>query len=278
MVHVLAVVLLATPISDVPTGWVVLSAPPAGDQLTCAGYSEREWKVAWTDGGVRITPDDGQQSRSDSEPFPIKGTAEEGLAGERHVLGVQDGYLIGFDAGEFGGALWWASKDGSRRERLRTPGETTYDVENVHGMASMGDDVLVIQGLAHLSINVGKAVLVSTTGHRIRFLADLNAEPLFVFREDDRSAIVLTNRRLIRLHPSGAIEVLAQLEVLDSALYPNSMVRSPSGVFWVGMRHLVLRLAPRGSGYESTWFAPKDCANWKVRGTDCVCGDTRSHK
>jgi len=43
----------------------------------------------------------------------------------RHVIRVRDGKLVGEDQGEWGGSLWWISKDGRRRKWLSD--------ENVHG-------------------------------------------------------------------------------------------------------------------------------------------------
>ena len=43
--------------------------------------------------------------------------------GDRHVLGVADGWLVGFNAGEFGGGLWWFSFDGKRSKRISSPWE-----------------------------------------------------------------------------------------------------------------------------------------------------------
>ena len=52
-------------------------------------------------------------------PFKVpQGTAEDGLAGEWFSVEVSDGWLIGFNAGEFGAGLWWFSPDGKKRYKI----------------------------------------------------------------------------------------------------------------------------------------------------------------
>ena len=45
-------------------------------------------------------------------------SATEGLAGEWFSVKVSDGWIIGFNAGEFGAGLWWFSPDGKKREKI----------------------------------------------------------------------------------------------------------------------------------------------------------------
>src|SRR3989338_3092805 len=71
------------------------------EALTCGGYSKHEWEVKLEGEEIKVSP----LIRKDNEsslPFEIVASKdEEGLMGERHVQKVTDGWLIGFDAGEW---------------------------------------------------------------------------------------------------------------------------------------------------------------------------------
>ncbi|HEX7837136.1 MAG TPA: hypothetical protein VF469_06710 [Kofleriaceae bacterium] len=61
------------------------------------------------------------------------------------MLAVADGFLVGTDAGEWGGALQWFSKDGARHAQIADA--------NVRSLVVLGaDEVLVLEGLNHLSL------------------------------------------------------------------------------------------------------------------------------
>jgi hypothetical protein len=205
-------------------------------------------------------------------PFEIKGGAEEGLAGGSHVLKVSDGYLIGFDAGEFGGALWWFDATGRTRKRLALPAKNKdFDQDNVHAIVAFGQDAIVLEGLAHLSFDFGKAVLVSgKPGHEVKLLGDLGSSPGAVIEETPGTLLVLATKRLLRVKASGGVEKLGDIPQL-SALYPNSMVRAPSGTVFAGMRHFVARITIDGKKVSTTWLVPQTCLEFAVAGTDCKC-------
>jgi hypothetical protein len=53
-------------------------------------------------------------AETSSLPFKIEAAPKQGemdLAGSRLVLAVDRGYLVGFDAGEFGGGVWSFATD-----------------------------------------------------------------------------------------------------------------------------------------------------------------------
>lgn len=256
-----------------PAGWVpypVSQKPDGLDNLDwrCAGYSEREWRVVPGLEGVEISrlPNGPVQ---DPLPFDIRPQkAEAGLAGHRRVKRVGDGWLVGFDAGEFGGALWWFSADGSERKKLAD--------ENVVGFADGASGVLALVGLYHMGLNYGKLLLVREGqggDRRVEVVADLGAAPAAYAMEPDGSLLVATHRKLIRARTTGGVEQLHA--PANGFIYPNSMTLSVAGVLHIGMRHFVLRLSPAGGGYKEEWFVPSECSKFELRDYDCVCRNRR---
>jgi hypothetical protein len=214
--------------------------------------------------GLKISLD-ARSNHIDPLPPAIK---ERGVAAgsksARRVLRVEDGWLVGLDAGEFGGGLWWFNSDGREGRRLSD--------DNVVGFAEGASGVLALTGLAHAGFDHGRVLRVeggAGAGRRVEPLADLGAAPRSFVAEKKDSLLVLTTRGLVRVKASGAVEQL--IDTNYGLLYPNSMTLSPSGVIHVGMRHFVTRMTPSGGGYKEEWFVPSDCTRFRIRGYDCAC-------
>ena len=74
-------------------------------------------------------------------------------------LQFDDGWLVAYDLGEFGGALIWLPKEGD--SYIVSP-------ENTHDLLQAGDVVYAAQGLDHLSLRSGGILTVIRTSHRSR--------------------------------------------------------------------------------------------------------------
>lgn len=240
---------------DAPKGWVPFSI--SDEALRCGSYSKLEWKVAFKNGRLEI----GRVSRETELklPFVLDGR------GKRSVQKVDDGWLAGFDAGEWGGELWWLGEKGSPRRRLSQ--------ENVVGLAPASEGFFVFTGLAHLGTDRGGVLLASrgASGWEARKLAELGSAIWAFAAESSESVLALTTKRLVRVQASGKIDVL--LETRYRGLYPNSLALAEDGAMYVGMRHFITRLTPGASGYTQEWFVPESCRRFELRGIDCVCLD-----
>lgn len=248
------------PLAD---GWVAHREPwPESDAIFCGNYSNRRWKVALDGENLQITPEDRSQARQD--PWPPGIVLEANSFGDRHVIAVSDGWLIGFDAGEFGSGLWWLSSDGSRDKSL--------SYENVNGFARTSQGVLAFVGLSHMGFSSGQVLRIADSGaedRKVEVLADLGAAPDTFVVESPDTVLVLTTTGLVRVTSSGEVQPLFKTNY--SRLYPKSMTLSQSGVITVGMQLFVTRLTPRGNTYREQWFVPKYCARFVIRDVECEC-------
>jgi len=171
------------------------------------------------------------------------------LGGEQHVARVDGGYLVGFNAGEWGGGAWWFSPDGRRRRKLtlRSPG---YFAENVHGFASLGSDVLAFEGLTHNGYDGGQVVRL----HRgpdgewqPSVFAELETCPEAVVSESASSWLLATSTGIWRLDSRARVAPVWRPPG-GHLYYPNSIVRDADGLTYMGMRNLVVRLTPQTVG------------------------------
>ena len=240
--------------------WYATDPPAKGsDQWIIAnGDVGHDWAVTLGTAGPRVDLFD--RNRDSPLPFAIRpGLPGERLAGERIAQKVVDGWLVGFNDGEFGAALWWFSPDGTRR----------YHVSDDHvvGFAPTKVGLLAVEGLAHGVVSRGKIVRLFCD-ERGRWVSesflDLGHAPQVAAKGADDSLVIATTSRLLRVIPSSrTIEVILD-QVFWGGLYPNSMVITREGEIIMGMRHGVAKIQCHIRPYKMWWLLPsKDVLDQK---------------
>jgi hypothetical protein len=262
----------------IPAGWTAHPLPD-GEDWDCANRG-RDWEVARApDGSLAITNAVGR--RIDPLPFETKptptalsrstGLSETDFDGDRRVVRVADGFIVGFNKGEFGGRAFWFSPDGERWAVLSPTPEPRrlqdYHPENVRALVPLGSDVLAFEGLAHLTDNEGQVLRLSRDSKgrwRATRFAALPGVPDVVVEERAGRWLVVTPTAIVRLTAEGKVRVLWSGRYLGT-LYPSSGVRFEDGTIFVSMRFFVLRLKPSGERYTVDALVapgcnPKRCA------------------
>jgi hypothetical protein len=251
-----------------PVGWSKAQPPAqeirAGNSLACANYSRHEWKVISIIGGLQVL--DADKLRA-TPIFPSHFVQSKEMRGRAVTLKTSDGWLIGFDAGEFGGGLWWSNEDGKTVKHLLE--------ENVHALVVQNGTPLVLTGLAHMDSDEGAIYAyhpgrAETSGSLPR-VADLGSSPGAASVSEDGTLFIVTQKNVVRFRTASGLEPLYTNRAL-SALYPNSIVMQKDGRLFVGMRFYVLELMPeKHNPHSATWFVPSECRSMRVKGFDCVC-------
>jgi hypothetical protein len=249
---------------SVPAGWTIYQTPTDGnDSLRCANYSQKEWRVSVSGTGkTQITPS--QPQRKSSEPdLPPGVKLQRGMVGLHSSLRVSNGWLLGFDGGEFGGGLWLAASDG-KAQRLSE--------ENVHGFIETSRGVLIFVGLDHLGTDSGKVLIAPyavTSKSDLRTLVDLDGAPGAFTKLSADTALVVTTHGISQITSAGVSKKLLSRNF--GMLYPNSIVSLPDGTIYAGMRLFVVRLVLRSGDYTEEWLVPQGCEKFHVQGFDCAC-------
>jgi len=254
--------LVMTSFADQPTRfptdlsrWHVTERPTReGDQWRVANGDKHEWGVSHGDAGPRA--DLRPRGRAVPAPLPFKiepGSALDGLAGERKSVRVDDGWVVSFNAGEFGAGVWWFSPDGARRDKLSG--------ENVVDLVPTTSGLLAFEGLAHRGLTAGKVARLSRAADgrwRSETVLDLGHVPWAVTKDADGSLVVVTSDRLLRVIPSTMkLEVILPHLPWGTA-YPNSVAVAPSGTIYVGMRRYVAKVERAGTAYKLRWLVPSE--------------------
>lgn len=170
---------------------------------------------------------------------------------------VADGYLIGFNNGEFGGGLYWFSADGKQHYEIPASARFT---ENTQYLLMRGPELLSLRGLAHMSIHTGVLSRLAQDA-----MGTWKETPL-VNLEDTASCYcfqgpdlwIATHSRLLRISARNQLTVAVD-KAFWSVLYPNSLIASAPDTFYLGMRAGVARIQLRpGSTPDIRWLLPGD--------------------
>ena len=267
----------STPLStnrfSMPEGWIVYPKPsPESAQYLCANHSRKEWKVESDGEKIKISEYSYREDEQIAKlPPKLRAVISknrnigQGLGGYLHIEPFENGWLIGSDAGEWGGKLFWLSDDGTQKKELLN--------DNVRGIAKTGSRVLILSGMAHLSLDDGKIYkLVKDEKENLKtqLLFDLKTQPQTFTVQRDDSILITLNDRIIRLDSSAEkIETLKEIEF--SGLYPNSMTVASDGAIYIGMRLFIVRLVPHENSYTEEWLVEKNCRKFELKNYDCVC-------
>jgi hypothetical protein len=252
----------------IPEGWVQGRAPigslEEGSELLCANYSRHQWRVE-TESPDKIAIFDSEQEKSPTVAFPPHFVRTKEMLGKAIEFKAGDGWLIGFDAGEFGGGLWWSNADGSETKPLTG--------ENVQVIVQRRKELLVLTGLAHLSMDQGTiySYLPANKASQLVRVGDLGSAPGAATFQEDGALLIATERRVLKLMPDNRLRELYRNE--DMAFYyPHSIAVDRRGAVFVGMRFYLLRLAPLSEGvYDAAWFVRTGCTKVKIKDFDCIC-------
>jgi hypothetical protein len=241
----------ATP-PPMPKDWVHCKKP----DLTQTQAIGPEWDVFLIGGKLKIIP--AQRKEELKLPFEVIFNPHEGVIGDQHVIRDKDGWLVGYNGGEFGGSLWWFSQNGKQRKHLAD--------ERVLGFLAYPTGVIILTGLAHLSTTEGSVLFIAQETKKIRRLADLGSPPANFFKESDHSLLAVsfrggrstamsighTNAYLMRITLTGKTKNFLLPEA--NLLAAKSMVVLPNGTINVGYGTYIARLTPSGKSYREEWF------------------------
>jgi hypothetical protein len=253
--------------------WVERPQAPSVDERQCAYYSDLFWSVSLKRGQPRV---DRMGVRTHVDPFPLSYSEGPGREGNRWVAPVSDGWLVGFDNGEFGGGLWWFGRD-ARQTRPISPnaalpaGSELRQPENVIGLPVVDGQQLVLMGCDHLTERSGRIfrAVRGSEGWTLAPVAVLDSEPT-TWLLDGTRLLFATESGLWSTDETGGARLIHEVPFGDYA--PMSMVRGADGALYVGLRHYVLKLQEKAGQWQETWYEPARCPKPRLVDYECQCG------
>lgn len=221
-----------------------ISVPPSTERVAnalwtyAANYSPVAWRVSVVDGRICAEP----TLRAEDPPVgprPAFKTEVDGFRGASRFARVDDGWLVGFNHGEFGAALYWFSLDGRRHYRML---EDQVDPQ-VIAFFPMGKDLGAIEGLDHLGLSTGSVIRIARNAAQgqwqVHTVARLPQTPYAVAVSKQGLALMVLSESLVTFDSQHGITTL-NASMPWGGLYPNSAVLSPDEqTLYIGMRQYV---------------------------------------
>jgi hypothetical protein len=172
----------------------------------------------------------------------------------RYVFDHDDGWIVLFDHGEFGGGIEWYARAGGPPRSIVIGGQSSGNSESQNV-----NRALAVGGELHMTYSGGQlAKLWREHDHfTSQVVARYASEPFDWIREPDGSWLVATHRALVRTTEAGTSTLVARFPDLLSD--PDVVIRAPDGTFYVGARNGVLRLTPTWPEiprYAQDWLEP----------------------
>ena len=148
---------------------------------------------------------------------------------------VDDGWLVGFNKGEWGGALYWFSHDGTNGYKISD--------DQIVAFFSLPDGVYAIIGLAHLVMSEGSIIRITRqkfdTHWQATTFVKLPFAPYAVALRRDGTMLITLSNSLVSVGSDRKIQTLLA-EVPWHGLYPNSSQLAPDEQkLYIGMRQFV---------------------------------------
>jgi len=217
--------------------WQVVSVPSgAGSRVVwfyAAKHSSNEWRV-FADGDqicAQLTTEKSQNQGKRPTFTPEAGQFRRASA----FSAVEDGWLVGFNKGEFGGALYWFSRDGKQNYKVSD--------HQVVDLFSLTNGLHAIEGLEHLSVSKGSLIRIARPQPEAHWQASVVAElpfaPCAVSVRSNGTMLIALSDSLVSVSKDYRINPVLD-EALWGGLYPNSSILSrDERKIYIGMRQFV---------------------------------------
>ena len=256
-----------------PDGWVAYpTPPPRACAWARAQGSTRDWRVRLADGRLVIERNDDVAPDPTLPVFQIPAAEKKAWTCPECVMRVEDGILVGFNGGEFGGRLWWTDGSGGNAYavphigRCRDIADTgrpspPFRAENVKALVRSGGRIFVMTGLTFFGPHQGEFSLVERSQGKWQtcLARNLEGEPIAQTADGADSWFVMTDIGLVHVDVHGAMRKFGSFSLIEEGFYPSSMVKLADGTLYTAARHFVARLTPEPYGvYREELFVPKE--------------------
>lgn len=220
-----------TPIKN----WKSYPVPTNQDTLYKYNSDPNDWIVSIDNNEVYVVNGRNYSAKS-TLPFEIKPTKEEAgiFRGKRSILKVDDGFLIGFYRGEWGGDLYWFSNDGANEYKVSSDQIVQFKMRD--------NKIYAVEGLAHLSMSEGSVIEIKKENGKwtsVEYLK-LPSAPDAVELDSKNNFVIVTSSSLLSVDTNKNIDTLIATGIWDGYLYPSSLVII-NDVLFIGMRKGVFK-------------------------------------
>jgi hypothetical protein len=221
-------------------GWVEVPAPAWGTAAyDAARRSDRIWVVSAEGDRVRARLREGDYGpgpgMKPGPDFDVQVKEVPELFFPTCAVRVEDGWLVGFSGGEWGGGLWWFAEDGKKNDRVARG--------NINGLVRSESAVFAIEGLAHGWSRGSVLRLTAKDGNWVVEEFVKLPERGLAGTAVNNDLVVVTDSKVVKVTREGKVEPL--VEGLDLVGDPTSVVVAKSGTLYVGIPEFVAAINPK---------------------------------
>lgn len=252
------------------TEWVEVSVPQEGTVerrkfFEAANRSRYSWFISVS--GDQVSARLPQHSRSAVQmpdfPLNVEEVHEHHRRHPSCAARTNDGWLVSYNVGEWGGSVWWFSTDGKKRYQV-------LKYANVEQFVTTKDGLFAVQGLSHLSSSKGSIERITKKEGRWvgEQFAKLPAAGHATVALADGTLVVGTGARLtvtgsdlefrtavVRVTKDGKIETL--LDFIDHPMSPVSIAVASNGTIYLGMEQFVVTFDPAAKPAKVKYLVPR---------------------
>jgi len=215
---------------------------PIPEDIMGYNSAKNDWIVYLDRNEIRVVDDRSytykQNLTNKKMPFKIE---QKGLS---DAIKVKDGYLVGFNRGEWGGELCWFSKNGKEKDEMFGSMFSPPVVQFI----KRDNKIYAITGLAHLGMSFGNIIKIEKKEKKwiAEVFLKLPDAPYAIQLDHKDNMLVFTSSGLYSIDKEANLDTLAikisrnpeiypNPQCLWCFLYPTSMVIQ-NDVVYVGMR------------------------------------------
>jgi hypothetical protein len=237
--------------------WNTYSIP---DNILRYNGAQNDWVVYLDKNEIRVIDDRSYTYKKNLSnkklPFRIE---QSGLS---DVIKVKDGYLVAFNKGEWGGSLYWYSKNGKKNNKIGGSAFSTAPIQFI----KRDNQIYAITGTSHMSLSYGNIIKIDKKQEQwiIEEYIELPDAPRAIQLDNKNNMLVFTSSGLYSIDKKANLDTLAiklrhpitpviEIELPNDTLrvvkkpmeihpkwvwgflYPTSMVIQ-NNVVYVGMR------------------------------------------
>ncbi|TWI97178.1 hypothetical protein JN11_03638 [Mucilaginibacter frigoritolerans] len=210
--------------------WYKYPIPTNPDTIKKYNFSPNEWHVYKKNDSAYVVDEKGSPPIQLPFKVKVKKADRSVFLGRPSIMKVDDGYLVGFYRGEWGGALYWVSKDGKKYYKIS-------DHEIVQFINKDGK-LYAIEGLAHLNMSEGSIIKIYKSNNvwMVKDYLKLSTAPEAVAIDDHNNFIIITSKSLLKVDNNAKTSTLINKGIWwYAALNTNSLIIK-NNIVYAGMR------------------------------------------
>ncbi len=234
-----------------------LDSIPLGKKLNEANHSENDWYFKLSQDTILVQKNKYRLIKGDSLPFPIDSIRN--INGNKFIKSVFNGYLIGYDHGEFGGGLKYVSSYNDIDyyvEIEEKDNEWNYSImgRNVRKIFEFNNKIYATRGLAHLGSNYGNLIeLIFNDGKwKYKYISSLIETPILTFNYGE-FIYIITSQNILKIDKDLNITQILKSPFNWGILYPSSAFIKNRDIY-IAMRKGILIIRDFETSPKYEWY------------------------